>query len=110
MQTGSVQFIRPSMGSWILYGLGTENQNLPGFVVISPVLYGDDGSPLHYNNAFLPAIYQGTYIPNSEKTPDKLISYIRNPSTPLPEQRRALDGLELLVHDDPCSMATDLCR
>ena len=49
-----------------------------------------------WSSTFLPAIYQGTYIPNSEKTPDKLINYIRNPSTPPPEQRRALDLLRQL--------------
>jgi hypothetical protein len=59
-QSGSLQFVRPSLGSWILYGLGTENQNLPGFVVISPMLYGDDGSTLDFSNVFLPAVYQGT--------------------------------------------------
>ena len=82
---------RPSMGSWLTYGLGSENQNLPGFVVLCPG-YPIVGAQL-WSSTFLPAIYQGTYIPNSEKTPDKLISYIRNPSTPLPEQRRALDLL-----------------
>jgi hypothetical protein len=82
---------RPSMGSWLTYGLGSENQNLPGFVVLCPG-YPIVGPQL-WSSTFLPAIYQGTYIPNSEKTPDKLIRYIRNPSTPLPEQRRALDLL-----------------
>ena len=85
---------RPSMGSWLTYGLGSENQNLPGFVVLCPG-YPIVGTQL-WSSTFLPAIYQGTYIPNSEKTPDKLISYIRNPSTPLPEQRRALDLLRQL--------------
>jgi len=85
---------RPSMGSWVTYGLGSENQNLPGFVVLCPG-YPIVGAQL-WSSTFLPAIYQGTYIPNSEKTPDKLISYIRNPSTPLPEQRRALDLLRRL--------------
>jgi hypothetical protein len=85
---------RPSMGSWLTYGLGSENQNLPGFVVLCPG-YPIVGAQL-WSSTFLPAIYQGTYIPNSEKTPDKLISYIRNPSTPLPEQRRALDLLRQL--------------
>jgi hypothetical protein len=85
---------RPSMGSWVTYGLGSENQNLPGFVVLCPG-YPIVGAQL-WSSTFLPAIYQGTYIPNSEKTPDKLISYIRNPSTPLPEQRRALDLLRQL--------------
>src|SRR6202167_1601077 len=85
---------RPSMGSWLTYGLGSENQNLPGFVVLCPG-YPIVGAQL-WSSTFLPAIYQGTYIPNSEKTPDKLIRYIRNPSTPLPEQRRALDLLRQL--------------
>lgn len=85
---------RPSMGSWLTYGLGSENQNLPGFVVLCPG-YPIVGAQL-WSSTFLPAIYQGTYIPNSEKTPDKLIRYIRNPSTPLPEQRRALDLLREL--------------
>ncbi|HLY17491.1 MAG TPA: DUF1501 domain-containing protein [Bryobacteraceae bacterium] len=85
---------RPSMGSWLTYGLGSENQNLPGYVVLCPG-YPIVGAQL-WSSTFLPAIYQGTYIPNSEKTPDKLISYIRNPSTPLPEQRRALDLLRQL--------------
>ncbi len=85
---------RPSMGSWLTYGLGSENQNLPGFVVLCPG-YPVVGAQL-WSSTFLPAIYQGTYIPNGEKTPDKLISYIRNPSTPLPEQRRALDLLRQL--------------
>ena len=85
---------RPSMGSWVTYGLGSENQNLPGFVVLCPG-YPIVGAQL-WSSTFLPAIYQGTYIPNSEKTPDKLISYIHNPSTPLPEQRRALDLLRQL--------------
>jgi hypothetical protein len=85
---------RPSMGSWVTYGLGSENQNLPGFVVLCPG-YPIVGAQL-WSSTFLPAIYQGTYIPNSERTPDKLISYIRNPSTPLPEQRRALDLLRQL--------------
>ena len=80
-QTGSLQFVRPSMGSWIMYGLGTENQNLPGFVVISPMLYGDDGSPLHYSNVFLPAIYQGTRLGDA-RTPVKnsKIGYLGDPS------------------------------
>ncbi|MGD0302605.1 MAG: DUF1501 domain-containing protein [Bryobacteraceae bacterium] len=85
---------RPSMGSWLTYGLGSENQNLPGYVVLCPG-YPIVGAQL-WSSTFLPAIYQGTYIPNSEKTPDKLIHYIRNPSTPMREQRRALDLLREL--------------
>jgi hypothetical protein len=58
LHTGAANFIRPSMGSWVLYGLGSENQNLPGFVSIGPSL--GNGGPRNHGNAFLPAIYQGT--------------------------------------------------
>jgi len=94
-QSGSLQFVRPSLGSWIVYGLGTENQNLPGFVVISPMLYGDDGSPLDYSNVFLPAIYQGTRIGDA-RTPVKesKIGYMGDSSLPPSLQRQALDLIQ----------------
>ena len=60
MNTGEQAFSRPSMGSWLLYGLGTENQNLPGFVVISPAQPAQ-GAPL-WSSSFLPAAYQGTLV------------------------------------------------
>jgi len=89
MNCGHLQVGRPSMGSWISYGLGTENQNLPGFVVLCPgmpIL----GPPL-WSSAFLPAIYQATYIANKETDPLKLITNIRNARLSLSEQRRQLD-------------------
>jgi len=58
MHTGHFQFVRPSMGAWTLYGLGTENQNLPGFISINPPT--STGGAQNYGNAFLPAAYQGT--------------------------------------------------
>ena len=67
---------RPSMGSWLTYGLGTENQNLPGYVVLCPGL--PVVGPQLWSSTFLPAVYQGTYIPNNETEPEKLIPYIRN--------------------------------
>jgi hypothetical protein len=60
LHTGTTNFVRPSMGAWVNYGLGSENENLPGFVTISPSL--GNGGPRNYGNAFLPAIYQGTPI------------------------------------------------
>jgi hypothetical protein len=60
LHTGTTTFVRPSMGSWVTYGLGTENANLPGFISISPSL--GNGGPRNYGNAFLPAVYQGTPI------------------------------------------------
>jgi hypothetical protein len=60
LHTGTTTMIRPSFGSWLTYGLGTENENLPGFVSLSPSL--GNGGPRNYGNAFLPAVYQGTAI------------------------------------------------
>jgi len=82
---------RPSMGSWITYGLGTENQNLPGYIVLCPGL--PVLGPQLWSSTFLPAVYQGTYIPNNEKTPDKLIQYIHNSEIDAAHQRRQLDLL-----------------
>src|SRR4029078_6446859 len=66
MNTGEQTFSRPSMGSWLLYGLGSENQDLPGCVVISPA-QPSQGAPL-WSNSFLPAAYQGTLV-NDLKNP-----------------------------------------
>jgi hypothetical protein len=60
LHTGATNQIRPSMGSWITYGLGSENENLPAFVSLSPTLA--NGGPRNYGSAFLPAVYQGTAI------------------------------------------------
>jgi hypothetical protein len=83
---------RPSMGSWLTYGLGTENQNLPGFVVLCPgypVL-----GPQLWSSAFLPASNQGTYIPSGEKTPEKLVQNIRNRVYTHSQQERQLALLD----------------
>jgi Protein of unknown function (DUF1501) len=71
LHCGSTNFVRPSMGSWVLYGLGSENQNLPGFVSIAPS--AGNGGVRNYGSAFLPAVYQGTPVgraggPASEAT------------------------------------------
>ena len=60
MHTGSFQFVRPSLGAWTLYGLGTENENMPGFITLNPPL--NNGGPQNFGSSFLPAIYQGTRI------------------------------------------------
>jgi hypothetical protein len=105
MNTGHTQVGRPSIGSWLTYGLGTDNQNLPGFVVLCPDVPTTVGPPL-WNSAFLPAMHQGTFISDKvEKEnqlvgkdfdPKKLISYIHNNKFTLAEQRRELDLLEQL--------------
>jgi hypothetical protein len=85
---------RPSMGAWITYGLGTENQNLPGYVVLCPG-HPVIGPPL-WHSAFLPSVYQGAYIANGERDPEKLIHHIRNAKLSADEQRRQLDALAQL--------------
>src|SRR5215471_13949897 len=105
MNTGHSQVGRPSLGSWLTYGLGTDNKNLPGFVVLCPDVPTTVGPPL-WNNAFLPAVHQGTYISDKVERPDqiigkdfdpkKLVSFINNPDFALPEQRRELDLMEQL--------------
>ena len=109
MNTGHSQVGRPSLGSWLTYGLGTENKNLPGFVVLCPDVPTTVGPPL-WNSSFLPAVHQGTYISDKvekqidgklvgkEFDPQKLISFIHNEKFTLPEQRRELDLLEKLDH------------
>jgi Protein of unknown function (DUF1501) len=67
MNTGANQAGRPSVGAWLTYGLGTENQNLPGYVVLCPDVPTTVGPPL-WSNGFLPAIHQGTYISNKVQT------------------------------------------
>ena len=64
------------MGSWLTYGLGTENQNLPGYIVLCPGL--PVIGPQLWSSTFLPAVHQGTYISLEEKDPKKLIGNIRN--------------------------------
>jgi hypothetical protein len=96
MNTGDKFPGRPSMGSWLTYGLGTENQNLPGFIVLCPGL--PVVGPELWASSFLPAVYQGTYIPNNETDPDKLIQFIRNRKYSHQEQRRQLDLLAKLNH------------
>mgnify|MGYP003322461711 FL=1 len=77
LHTGNINLIRPSMGSWINYGLGTENNNLPGFVSIGPSM--GNGGPRNFSNAFLPSSYQGTPlgragIPAKEATIKNLVN------------------------------------
>ena len=92
MNTGSERLSRPSYGSWLTYGLGCENQNLPGFVTLCPGLPVADSS--NWRSAFLPGIYQGTWLDTRKASPVELISNIRNPQTQMPEQRRQLDLLQ----------------
>ena len=77
------------------YGLGTENQNLPGFIVLAQNAAGDGGVS-RWGSAFLPAVYQGTLVPTSETDPKKQIQSLTNPKLNLEQQRRELDLLRKL--------------
>lgn len=94
LSTGSDTFIRPSMGSWLTYGLGTENQDLPGFITICPSL--SHGGANNWGSAFLPAVYQGTRIGFAGLDSEKAkIPFIAR-KTPLEVQRREIDLLRTL--------------
>ena len=90
MNCGDSRLPRPSMGSWITYGLGSEGSNLPGFMVLCP-----GGYPIvatqNWRSAFLPGAYQGTYIDTQYTEVGKLIANIRNSRMNDAEQRRQLD-------------------
>ncbi|MFO0847782.1 MAG: DUF1501 domain-containing protein [Gemmataceae bacterium] len=92
MNTGESRLVRPSMGSWLTYGLGTENQNLPGFVALCP-----GGMPLmesqNWQSGFLPGVYQGTYVDTAQTDVEKLIEHVRNRAVPKAQQRQQLDLL-----------------
>ncbi len=93
LHTGDATFVRPSVGAWILYGLGTENQNLPGFVTICPT--PDHGGVQLYGPAFLPAVYQGTSLGQAGTPASKVqFNHLKNPRTPADLQRRQLDLLQ----------------
>jgi hypothetical protein len=86
---------RPSMGSWVLYGLGTENQNLPGFIVMCPGGYPVKEAA-NWRSSFLPGIYQGTYVDTNNTRIEKLIENIRNSTLSGPQQRTQLDLVQAL--------------
>ncbi len=90
MNTGEQAFSRPSLGSWLTYGLGSENQNLPGFLVISPAQPAQ-GAPL-WTSSFLPAAYQGTLVSNLNNP----IVDLKNPEITSDQQRVELDTLRQL--------------
>ena len=97
LHTGATQLVRPSIGSWIAYGLGTENRNLPAFVTIAPNLSGDGGSVQLYGNAFLPAVYQGTALGSSATGAGRAtIGYLDDPSIKPEVQRRQLDLIQAM--------------
>ena len=92
MNCGEPRMSRPSVGSWVTYGLGSENQNLPGFIAMCPYGYPIYQSQ-NWQSGFLPGIYQGTYIDSQHQDVEKLVQNVRNKQVAGPEQRQQLDLL-----------------
>jgi hypothetical protein len=95
MNCGDARLIRPSFGSWVTYGLGSENQNLPGFIAMCPGGYPIQETQ-NWQSAFLPGVYQGTYINSQHTRLEQLIENIRNHFVTDPQQRQQLDLLQRL--------------
>jgi hypothetical protein len=89
MTSGDMQPVRPSMGSWLVYGLGSENQNLPGFVVMCPGF--PVVGPQLWGNSFLPGIFQGTHINNSNLDPRQVLRNLSNNYLSQAAQREQVD-------------------
>lgn len=95
IHSGNITTTRPSLGAWISYGLGTENQNLPGFVALSP----SNRSRKWWSSGFLPAEHQGTHFNHVHEDPEKMIRYLRNTNLDRNAQREQLDLLAVLNRD-----------
>jgi hypothetical protein len=95
MNVGHLQPTRPSMGSWLTYGLGTENQDLPGFIAMSPRAQPRN-KLANWGNAFLPGAYTGTYVNIHEMKPDHIMQDLKNNWLPKVDQRQQADLLTRL--------------
>lgn len=106
MNCGDGRLPRPSFGSWVTYGLGSENKNLPGFVVMCP-----GGYPIvttqNWRSSFLPGVFQGTYLDTKNSDPEKLVAFIRNSEMPIARQRKQLDFVRLLNEQNLASRNFD---
>ena len=98
LHCGSTNFTRPSMGSWVSYGLGTENENLPAFVTIAPSL--GNGGPRNYGNAFLPAAFQGTPLGRAEMPATEIgIRNLGDSTRTIAEQRRQFELIQKVNYE-----------
>ncbi|MEZ6115685.1 MAG: DUF1501 domain-containing protein [Pirellulaceae bacterium] len=106
LHTGATNLIRPSVGSWVTYGLGSETQDLPSFITIGPS--PTKGGPRNYGNAFLPSQFQGTPIGRPDAKPEEFtIDYTSNTRSSQSQQRQQLDFLKQLNQTQLCSHAED---
>ena len=103
MHSGNINATRPSMGSWLDYGLGSENKNLPGFVVLGP----GGGAGANARNGFLPAKHQGIGFDSSVTEPEKMIRYLQNKQLTSSDQRQQLDLVQRLNREHGESFGPD---
>ena len=103
IHSGNIASTRPTLGAWVSYGLGTENQNLPGFVALSP---SSRGGSL-WRSGFLPAEHQGTHFDNSQTDPEQMIQYLRNAKLDAAAQRDQLDLLQALNREHRAETGED---
>jgi hypothetical protein len=96
MNSGHLQSVRPSYGSWLVYGLGSENQNLPGYIVLGPGLPVNGAA--NWSNRFLPGIYQGIHL-NAGGDPRAILPHLRNDNLSAKGQREQLDLIQRLNRD-----------
>ncbi len=96
MNTGSLRMARPSLGAWALYGLGSENENMPGYISLRPGGGLPPGGALNWGSAFLPGNFQATSINTKSETVEGMIQDIQNPYFTQQEQRRQLDLVQKL--------------
>ena len=106
MNCGEARQVRPSFGSWVTYGLGTENENLPGFITLCPGGYPIQETQ-NWQCGFLPGVYQGNYVDSAKRNVDDLIENIRNRGLSRPAQRRQLDLLARLNAEHKAARAED---
>src|SRR5262249_50057296 len=105
MNCGDERLSRPSMGAWVTYGMGTENRNLPGFIVLCPGLPAADVS--NWRSAFLPGVYQGTHIDTRKRKVEELIENVHSGAVSRADQRRQLDLLAALNRQHQEARAED---
>ena len=97
MNTGHSRLVRPSFGSWLNWGMGSDNQNLPGFIVLCP-----GGLPVagagNWRSSFLPGVYQGTLVDTAQSDPTRLIEHIRNQRLTTQQQQSQFQLLQAMNH------------
>ena len=106
MNTGSLRMVKPSIGSWVLYGLGSENQNIPGYISLRPGGL-PPGGVQNWGSSFLPGNFQATSINTKAATVDGMIQNIRNPYLGDKEQRRQLDLVQKLNSQPQSGLTRD---